>query len=98
MLNRAAARAGGRLSYRVIVSTFDAALRVVSANLGASVIPRQVAAEAQRKEVVIVPLTDRWAQRRFAVWFRSVDELQSAAARLLAFLAARAETGTTRPS
>ncbi len=91
MLNRAAARVGGRLSYRVIVSTFDAALRVVAANLGVSVLPRQVAAEARRKEVVIVPLTDRWAQRRFAICFRSVDGLQPAAARLLDFLAQRAD-------
>jgi DNA-binding transcriptional LysR family regulator len=42
MLQRAAARAGRTLRYRAIVSNFDAAFRVVAANLAVSVIPRQV--------------------------------------------------------
>lgn len=42
MLQRAAARAGHTMSCRVIVSSFDAALRVVAAGRGIRVIPRQV--------------------------------------------------------
>ena len=42
MLQRAAASTGRPISYRVIVSNFDAALRVVAANLGISVVPREV--------------------------------------------------------
>jgi DNA-binding transcriptional LysR family regulator len=37
MLQRAAARAGEMISYRVVVTNFDAALRVVEADLGNSV-------------------------------------------------------------
>ena len=42
MLQRAAARYGRTVSYRVVVSNFDAALRVVAADLGISVIPVEV--------------------------------------------------------
>lgn len=98
MLHRAAARAGGTLTYRVIVSNFEASLRVVAAGLGVAVIPRQVAQRAPRGAVAIVPLADAWAQRRFAVCFRSFDALQPAAARLVEFLAARAMDDNPRPS
>ena len=43
MLQRAAASAGRTVTYRVIVSSFDAAFRVVAANLGISVVPLEVA-------------------------------------------------------
>jgi hypothetical protein len=43
MLQRAAAAAGKSVSYRVIVSSFDAAFRVVAAGLGISVVPVEVA-------------------------------------------------------
>ena len=98
MLHRAAARAGGTLTYRVIVSNFEASLRVVAAGLGVAVIPRQVAQRAPHGAVAIVPLADAWAQRRFAVCFRSFDALQPAAARLVEFLAARAMDDHPRPS
>lgn len=44
----AAARAGQVIAYQAIVSNFDAELRVVSANLGTSVIPRQLAARYEK--------------------------------------------------
>lgn len=86
MLQRAAARAGAAVRYRVLVSNFDAALRVVAAGLAVSVIPAQVCASHARAQVMAIPLTDRWARRQFAVCFRRRDNLQPAAARLLAFL------------
>lgn len=87
MLRRAAARAGGTLSYRVIVSNFDAALRVVAADLGVSVIPAQVsAAAASTLGIRVVPLSDAWAQRRFIVCFRDHAALQPAAQRMVAHL------------
>ena len=60
MLQRAAARAGRTVSYRVIVSNFDAAFRVVAANLGISVVPVEVG-DAYRPTlgIQLVPLTDR---------------------------------------
>jgi DNA-binding transcriptional LysR family regulator len=91
MLHRAAARAGRTPSYRVIVSNFDAALRVVAAGLGISVIPRQIgAAFARSAPVKVITLTDSWAQRRFAICFRAGATLPPAAQRMADFLAARA--------
>lgn len=91
MLHRAAAKAGRSLSYRIIVSNFDAALRVVAANLGISVIPFQVSLmHAPRGEIKVVPLVDAWAKRRFAVCFREQRALTPAAARMVDFLAGKA--------
>ena len=93
MLQRAAAKAGRTLVYRVIVSNFDAAFRVVAANLGISVVPVEVGAPlAQRSGIRIVPLSDAWAQRRFIVCFRRFDDLQPPARRLVEHLVARAES------
>jgi len=72
-----------QLAHRVLVSNFDAALRVVRANLAISVVPREVAEPfAATGAVRVVPLADPWVQRRFAICYRSADAL-SPAARLL---------------
>ena len=83
MLARPAAIIGKPLNYRAVVSTFDASLRCVRANLGIAVVPREVAEPmASAYELKVLPLTDRWAQRSFTLCF--VDEKQlSPAARLL---------------
>jgi DNA-binding transcriptional LysR family regulator len=92
MLQRAAAQAGGSLDYRVIVSNFDAAFRAVAAGLGVSVIPMQVGSVYTAfANVKLVPLTDDWASRRFAVCLRDQALLQPAALRMLEYLAARAD-------
>lgn len=92
MLQRAAAQAGGNLDYRVIVSNFDAAFRAVAAGLGVSVIPMQVGSVyAAFANVKLVPLTDDWASRRFAVCLRDQALLQPAALRMLEYLAAMAD-------
>lgn len=92
MMQRAAAQAGRTLRYRVIVSSFDATFRVVAADLGIAVVPRQVAsAYAALLGVRIVPLTDAWAKRRFAICARDFAALQPAARRMAEFLAQRAE-------
>ncbi|WP_269501606.1 LysR family transcriptional regulator [Burkholderia sp. IMCC1007] len=91
MLQRAAASAGKTVSYRVIVSSFDAAFRVVAAGLGISVVPVEVA-QTYRPVlgIKVIPLTDAWAKRRFVVCFRSFDALQPAAQRMVDYLASRA--------
>lgn len=95
MLHRAAARAGRALTYRVVVSTFEAVLRVVAANLGVSVIPRQVCrSRAAAGEVVAIPLADSWAKRRFAICYRGRGLLTPAAARMVDFLGAKANEET----
>src|SRR6185312_5336783 len=84
MLRRAAATVGRRVSYRMIVSTFDATFRVVAANLGISVVPAEIGGTYTRIfDVKIVPLTDPWAERRFAVCFKDYAALQPAAQRLV---------------
>ncbi len=100
MLQRAAASEGAALMYRVIVSSFDAGFRVVAAGLGISVVPEEVAATYTRVfKVKTIPLVDAWAERRFVVCFRSFDQLQPAAQRVVDQLARRADEAgrTSRP-
>jgi DNA-binding transcriptional LysR family regulator len=92
MLRRSAARSGHTVRYRVIVSNFDAALRVVAAGLGVSVIPAQVAANAAGLGIRVVALRDAWADRQFVVCYRRFDALQAAARRLVDHLSAAAAT------
>ena len=88
LLARAAAVEGKTLAHRVLVSNFDAALRVVRANLAISVVPREVAAPfASTAPVRIVPLSDAWAQRRFAICYRDEQALSPAAHLLVQHLA-----------
>ncbi|MEN9892885.1 MAG: hypothetical protein RLY78_3180 [Pseudomonadota bacterium] len=91
LLQRAAAQAGGLLRLRAVVSTFDAALRVVAAGLAISVIPAEVIARARLPQVRAVPLDDDWALRRFVVCAPPAEQLSSAAARLFDHLAGCAE-------
>ena len=98
LLQRAAARAGRTVSYRAIVSNFDAAFRVVAANLAISVIPVEVGGPyATMLGVKVIPLTDAWAQRSFAVLFRDFSALQPAARRMVEHLADRAAQAEPRP-
>ncbi|WP_322040171.1 LysR family transcriptional regulator [Burkholderia diffusa] len=91
MLQRAAASIEKSITYRVIVSSFDAAFRVVAAGLGISILPVEVAETYRRVlDVRIIPLTDTWANRRFIVCFKDFDSLQSAARRLVEYLYSRA--------
>ena len=93
MLHRAAAKAGRSMSYRVVVSNFDAAFRVVGANLGISVVPLQVSQMyVSAGQVRMVRLLNEWARREFAVCFRRHGDLTPAAARLVDYLGAKAAT------
>jgi len=98
MLQRAAARSGRTVSYRAIVSNFDAALRVVAANLGISVIPVEVGRPyTSLLGIRLIPLSDAWAPRNFAVCYRDPESLQPAVQRMIAHLAERA-AATETPS
>ena len=89
MLQRAAALAGKPLNYRVVVATFDAALRVVRAGLAISVLPAELARPyAEAFDLQIVPLADPWARRRFAIATRGNDSLTPAARLLVEHLGA----------
>lgn len=92
MLGRAAARAGHAIRYRAIVSNFDAELRVVAAGLGISITPRQIAKRYEKLYGIrVIGLSDTFSERRFAICFRSRDNLQPAALRLIEFLEGHAE-------
>ncbi|SDZ89344.1 MULTISPECIES: LysR family transcriptional regulator [Acidovorax] len=94
LLARAAAVEGKTLAHRVLVSNFDAALRVVSANLAISVVPREVAEPFARTAAVrIVPLGDAWARRSFAVCYRSSQALTPCARLLVDHLARAGHAG-----
>jgi len=89
-LQRAAARTGRSLVYRVIVSNFDAAFRVVGANLGVSVVPVEVGAPyAASRGIRVIPLADAWAQRSFVVCFADHGALSPAARRMVDYLVER---------
>jgi DNA-binding transcriptional LysR family regulator len=80
LLQREAVRAGQPLVHRVVVSNFDAALRVVQANLAISVVPVEVATPwARTGSLAVIPLTDAWAQRHFAICYRDPQSLSPAA-------------------
>jgi len=88
MLRRIAAEHGKPLVHRVVVSTFDGALRVVHANLAISVVPREIAEiYAGAVGLVMVPLTDEWAERRFVLCFRDEAALSPASRLLVQHLA-----------
>jgi DNA-binding transcriptional LysR family regulator len=80
---RAAAELGRQLQYRMIVTDFEAALRVVRTRLAISVIPLEVAQpRAAEYDLRVVPLDEPWAEREFAICFRG-DAGLTPAARLL---------------
>lgn len=87
LLARAAAVEGKTLAHRVLVSNFDAALRVVRARLAISVVPAEVAQPfAKTAPVRVIPLSDSWARRRFALCYRSAQMLPPAAQLLVSHL------------
>jgi len=98
MLQRAAASAGRTVTYRVVVSTFDAALRVVAADLGVAVVPLEVGRRgAAHADLSLVPISDSWAERCFAICFRQREALPPASRRLLDHLEARAAAAAPGP-
>ncbi|KJK20942.1 LysR family transcriptional regulator [Burkholderiaceae bacterium 16] len=91
MLARAAAIIGKPMAYRVVVSSFDASLRCVRANLGLTIVPREVVEPVSASfGLQVVPLTDNWAQRRFAICFRDEASLSPAAKLLVDYLVRQA--------
>jgi len=83
MLRRQAALLGRTLAHRIQVSSLDAACRIVGAGLGIAVLPRETTAPlASATRLVMVPLAEAWAVRRFVICSRA-DSTPTATARLL---------------
>jgi DNA-binding transcriptional LysR family regulator len=90
-LRRAAVLAGAELRHRIQVSTFDAACRNVAAGLGIAIVPLEVAsAFAPALGLKLLPLTDKWSERRFVICTRPGDPVTSVARLLIDHLHARA--------
>ena len=90
MLQREASRLGRSLIHRVVVTNFEAALRVVRAGLAISLVPREVAVGfAKAYGLKIVPLDEPWAERRFILCYRDARALVPAAQLLVEHLAAQ---------
>jgi DNA-binding transcriptional LysR family regulator len=90
MLQREAAQRGRAIVNRVVVSSFEAAFRVVRAGLAVSVVPREVASlYAQAYGLVVIPLAEPWAQRQFIICYRGEKTIPPAAQLLADHLASR---------
>lgn len=91
MLQRHAAQLGRSVQHRVIVTNFEAALRVVRAGLAISLVPREVAqGPTETMGLRLVPLAEEWAERRFIICFRDPQSLSPAAQLLADHLASQA--------
>lgn len=91
MLQRHAAQLGRTLNHRVVVTNFEAALRVVRAGLAISLVPREVAqGPADAFALRLIPLAEPWADRRFIVCYRDSQSLTPAAQMLVEHLASLA--------
>ncbi|MEY3610853.1 MAG: hypothetical protein RJB14_575 [Pseudomonadota bacterium] len=84
MLQREASLLGQRMQHRVIVTNFEAALRVVRAGLAIALVPREVTTlYAQAYGLEVLPLQENWSRRRFILCHRGEDQLSPAAQLLL---------------
>ena len=97
LLRRESVRAGKLLRYRVVAPTFDAMIQFVASRLVVAIIPEGVALRyAQSSPIAVIPLTDAWKDRQFAVCCRSRRALPRPAAELFKHLLA--ETDDPRPA
>ncbi|MGY2258990.1 LysR family transcriptional regulator [Pseudomonas sp. SDO55104_S430] len=89
MLDQAARSSKKTISYEVHVKSFDAVCRMVQANLGIAVIPRQAISYTDGPGLCIVTLTDSWATRRFHIVTRPAPYLTTVSKSFLEFLCAQ---------
>ena len=81
-----------RLNLRIQVSNFEAACRMVEADVGVGILPESSARRhAQSMAIAIVPLTDDWALREMQVCVRSLQALPGFARDLVDMLVADAQ-------
>lgn len=86
MLDQAARQGKKTIKYEVHVKSFDAVCRMVQADLGVAVIPRQAISYTEGPLLVGVPLTNSWASRRFHIVCRPTPYLSNVCKSFLEFL------------
>jgi DNA-binding transcriptional LysR family regulator len=98
-LHRMAGDAGGTLRHRIVVSNFEAALRVVASGLAISVVPSTFAdAVADAYQLQAIELDEAWAARRFVICIRDVAALTPPARLLLDSLCSMAALAENKAS
>ncbi|MGB7304144.1 MAG: LysR substrate-binding domain-containing protein, partial [Burkholderiaceae bacterium] len=96
LLRREAAHLGKMLVSRIQVSSLDAATRMVAAGLGLAVLPREaVQTYAAASRINLIPLTDLWAERQFAICHKADGSL-TATTRLLVEALRNTSAGNSR--
>lgn len=84
MLRRHAAALGRTIRPRIQVTSIEASARIAAAGLGLAILPLEAAASlVAATRLVVVPLHEPWAKRRFVIATRD-EEWLSAASRALA--------------
>src|SRR5205085_12149555 len=87
LMQQVAGGLGRAMRHRVIVTNFEAALRVVSAGLAISVVPREVAEPVTSSYgLKLLTLDEEWAERRFLICFRNAQALTPSGQLLLDYL------------
>lgn len=88
-LQQHAAALGRPLRHRIVVTNFEAALRVVGVGLAIGLVPREMAQPlAAAYGLRLVPLAEPWARRNFIICFRDAEALTPSAQLLLESLVA----------
>lgn len=89
-LQRQAALLGYSLVHRIQVSSLEAGCRIVAAGLGLAVLPHQaVAPQLAALSLVVKPLAESWALRRFVLVTRETSGLSAGTRLLLEYLTQR---------
>ena len=85
-----AARLDKPIRLRVQVRSYDAVCKIVSAGMGVSLVPEQVATPfAAALGLSFIPLKEDWAERHLVAAVRSLNELSAAAGAFFSMLTAR---------
>jgi DNA-binding transcriptional LysR family regulator len=88
---RQAALLGRDIVQRMQVSSLDAGVRIVAAGLGLAILPFEAsAAQVAASNLVMLPLAEPWAERRFVILAREDPWLSATARLLLTHLVSRA--------
>jgi DNA-binding transcriptional LysR family regulator len=93
-VRRQAALLGRDIVQRMQVSSLDAGVRIVAAGLGVAILPFEASsAQVAASGLVMLPLAEPWAERRFVILAREDPWLTATARLLLSHLASRAGNG-----
>ena len=95
LFTREAAALNRTLRLRFQVTSYDALVAMVRANLGLGIVPRQALSAYLPDQLCVVPLTDAWAHRHLKLCVRSNEPLSGAARLLLDHLISHAADQAT---